>query len=397
MSPISYHLKDGLPWSLQALLLIIFLVGNFFPFYITLAVFAVIFTILASSGHFTEAFTNLKQSDILLWILIFYLYTTSTIFRNWLGVLITTAFLLGYLFFSYYKKSMKPYFYEDLLNICLIASFILFIFALLEKYNFIREWDYTFISQAMSKTHWDRVETTFFNPNYYAMMLEFFFMIGLYKMNRSQKIRKKLTFGVITLCNLIAIIYTGSRTSYAVIIGAILVYFYILGYKKQAITASGLMIVALLFMIANQNIPRMDSLSWALEDRTHIWKSACQIIQDNLFFGQGPLSYFYLCKNYPLAKLTYHAHNLFLNIILDFGLVGTSLLIYPLIRYGIMINEMRSYPKLRRRLALIMSFIAITFLHGLTDVTILWIQTSFIFLIVVLPIPNMLKEVKEMH
>ncbi|MCP6347079.1 hypothetical protein NL431_28665, partial [Klebsiella pneumoniae] len=79
----------------------------------------------------------------------------------------------------------RPYYVEELLNIALIGSFIIFIFATFEYLNWVPEWDYSFISPEINRIHNGRAEATFANPNYYAMMLEFFFFIGLYKMMRT--------------------------------------------------------------------------------------------------------------------------------------------------------------------------------------------------------------------
>lgn len=393
---MTYQLSDGLPWSLEALLITILLLGNFFPFYIALAVFAVVFIILGMTNCFKPSFINLQAEQVMTWIFIFYTMSISTIFQNWIGLLISFGFLFAFLIFAYYERAIRPYFFEDLMNICLLASMILFIFALLENFKFIPEWDYTFISKAMSKTHPNRVEATFFNPNYYAMMLEFFFLIGIYKLNHSKKIRKKITYGLISACNLLAIIYTGNRTSYGVLIFSILVYFYVLGYKKQAVLSFITMLVGLLLLIPTDILPRMDDLNFAIGDRWYIWQGTLSMLKDNLWFGQGPMTYLHIRLQYPEAKGTvYHAHNLFLNMWLDFGLVGLSIMAYPLLGYIKLLNRMRYFPRLRPRLALVMSFWATVLIHGLTDVTIMWIQTLFLFAVVILPIRNMVSEYEQ--
>lgn len=384
--------SDRLPWDLQALLLMILLISNFFPFYITVTVMTVIFIILAVCGLFRPSFTDNSGVMAAFWIFIAYSISISLVYQNWLGVLISFGFAIYLIFFKYYFDSIKPYFVEDLINISLIASFILFIFALLEHFQFIQEWDYTFISEAMGKQHADRVEATFFNPNYYAMMLEFFIIIGFYKLTRTKKLRKKLAFAFITLCNLSAIFFTGARTSFMVVVGSIVVFYYVYGYHKQALISLGIMILAVVGLMLTDLFPRMDTLSWALGDRIHIWQTALRAIRHNYLFGQGPLTYLQVWNEYPGGKSTIHSHSIYLDPILSYGIVGCSILFLPFYRLASMIHTMRRYPALRLRLALICSFISIVLLHGLLDLTIFWIQTSFLFLIIVLPIKNMIQE-----
>ena len=92
---------------------------------------------------------------------------------------------------------------------------------------------------------------------------------------------------------------------------------------------------------------------------------------------------------------TQHAHNIFLDILLSYGLVGTSLLAYPFYQLLKLFKRMSAYPALRLPLALMVSLVSVIFTHGLTDVTIFWIQTAGIFLAVILIAPNLLKSAQE--
>lgn len=58
------------------------------------------------------------------------------------------------------------------------------------------------------------------------------------------------------------------------------------------------------------------------DNRYLVWKQAFSFIKDSPFFGYGPLSYEKI--------LPYPTHNTFLNILLDYGLVGSAIYIYVL-------------------------------------------------------------------
>lgn len=385
--------SSGLPWDIQKIMLVMLFVSNFLPFYITSIVFAVVFTILAAAGKFNLS-NSPTEVDSFISIFVAFSFLVSLIFHNWVGAIVSVGYIFVVLFFNYYQQAIRPYLVEELFNITLIASFFVFIFAVLEHFNLVYEWDYTFISEAMSKTHADRVEGTFFNPNYYAMMLEFFVVIGLYKLVRTKKLRKKITYLLISLCNLAAIYFTGSRTSYVVVLISVFIFFYVVGHKKLAIgSVIGLTLLGVIAFFGGW-LPRMDNLIWAFEDRFFIWQTAWAAIQDNIWFGRGPLAFMTIYAEYG-GKYTQHAHNIVLDTILNYGLLGTAILMVPISRYAATLNKMRRYPELRLRLALICSLISVVITHGITDVTIFWLQTGLLFLYFTLPANNMLREVEQ--
>lgn len=380
-----------LPWSVQSLLLTILLISLFFPFYITLIVFAVIFIILAFSNTLTATFLPQNTLQTVIWLALFYSFVIAVVSINFLGTIAAMGLLFTMPLFSYYLKNVRPEFLEDIINLSLVASFIVFIFAMMEHFNIIAEWDYTFISQAMAEEHPERVEATFFNPNYYAMMLEFFLTFSLYKFFHTKRWSKRITCVFLALCNFLAVFYTGSRTTFLVLLAVLFVFFYIIGYKKQAVGSVLVLVGFLLLAVLTGHFPRFDTLAWGLEDRIEIWMNALRGIKDHFWFGQGIMSYGHLAAFYGYPFKT-HAHNLLLDILLNFGVIGSSLLILPLYRLGQLMNRMRQYPQLRLKLALYCSLITCILVHGLTDVTILWVQTAGLFLFVILTAPNALKK-----
>ncbi|WP_257994166.1 O-antigen ligase family protein [Aerococcus viridans] len=381
-----------LTWPVQSLLIAILFISNLFPFYMTLVTFAVIFIFLFMLGLLGPRHIK-REVPTSIWVFIAYSAVISFIFQNWAGLGISIAFIPIAIYFNYYQQVIRPYFVEELLNIALIGSFIIFIFATFEYLNWVPEWDYSFISPEINRIHNGRAEATFANPNYYAMMLEFFFFIGLYKMMRTTKYRKKMVFLFISLCNLFAIIYTGTRTSLLVVIGTLFVFYFVLGYKKIAVGTFLTASIGTLLSIKLGFLPRFEDLGFAFEDRFVIWEIALKGLRDNFWFGQGPLTYLNVWQDYG-EKYTQHAHNIILDTLLSYGVVGSGILLPSIISLGKKILQMRKYPILRRRLALVCSFCSIVLLHGMFDLTIFWLQTAFLFLFVILAIYNMYHEVE---
>ncbi|MGX7405912.1 oligosaccharide repeat unit polymerase [Aerococcus urinaehominis] len=382
-------------WYVQRILLSMLLISNFLPFYITILTFIFVIIILVATASLKSDYFNNPNS---LTLFIFSLYTgmVAIIYENWLGLFISLAFILAIIFFTYYTEIVHPSYLEEVINISLVAGFFCFIFALLEHQELIYEFDYTWISQTMSKVHADRVEATFFNPNYYAMILEFLIIMGIYKIFKTKKRRKKLTFSFLTLCNLLATLYTGTRTSFLVILAAVFVFFYIIGYKKQAILSVLALTVGLIIAVALGYLPRMLDLAYAFSDRFGIWETSWAAIKSQPFFGRGPLTMLVVFKEFG-GKYTQHAHNLILEGLLSYGIIGLIILIPVGLSLIRLLNRMRRYPDLRLRLALFCALITIVVVHGLTDVTIFWIQTAFLLFYTLLPAKNILAEHEDLQ
>lgn len=334
---------------------------------------------------------EMKPNNLFFSLFIVHSLAISLVHMNALGFWISICFIFYFLFFNYYQENVRPDYLEIVLKITLYISFLLFIYAFLEYFKVIGEWDYTFLSPIFGKEHQERVEVTFYNPNYYALMLEFFILIGLYKMHRKNKKYKKVFYGVITLCNILAVYFTGTRSTPVVFVSTVVIFFLLLGKIKTGLIVSVILGTLFVLLIMSGNYPRAENLEWALQDRFYIWETALKGIRDNLLFGQGPLTYRNIYELYG-GKETYHAHNIILDTLLSYGIVGTSLLVYPFSWFLKLFWKIKDNENLRRQFALFGSLIAVVLIHGIVDLGIFWFQTSFIFLLIVLTAPNLMRK-----
>lgn len=366
----------------------------FVPFYVWLPAFILVFLILLFRGDFKGQFKDPNPAYIFILAFVTYSTVISAINQNILGFWISLFMYLYAIYFKYYMENAYERLFNHIVNVSLIASGFLFIFAFLEYKEWVLEWDYTFISPMLGREHPERVEATFFNPNYYAHMLEFFIAMGLYKMFSTKSRWKMVIYVLVTAANLLATFWTGNRTSPVIAVVAVIVFFYVLSARRTTIAVSLILVLALIVTVATGHYPRLDNISWALEDRLYIWETAIKGIQDNWLFGQGPLTYMMVWQDYQ-GKSTYHAHNILLDTVLSYGIVGISILLYPMLAYIRKLFEMRSYPRLRRKYALVISLIFIVLVHGIIDLAIFWFQTSFVFLVIVLLVPRIVEDEKS--
>jgi len=164
-----------------------------------------------------------------------------------------------------------------------------------------------------------------------------------------------------------------------------------LGKIKIALTVLFTLGPSFILLILTGNYPRVENLSWALQDRFIIWETALQGIRDNFLFGQGPLTYRNVYTLYD-GQQTYHAHNIILDTLLSHGIIGTSLLIYPFSWFFNLWWKLKKDEKLRGQFALHGSLMAAVIIHGMVDLGILWFQTGFLFLLILLTVPNLMRE-----
>lgn len=383
--------NNHLSWETNARWFTFLLITTFLPFYFGLTFFFLsLFVMLAISKPSCQ-WMKVGSIKITFSIFIVFSLLVSLIHSNVLGILISIYYIFVYFFFNYYQEKVRPDYLDTILTITLWASFLLFFYSVLEHFQLIGEWDYSFILPNFGKEHPERVETTFFNPNYYALMLEFFILIGLYKIERADERSQKGIYLLITLCNVLAIYFTGNRSTPLVFVSTVVIFYFLLGKIKTAFIALFLLGSLFLALFFTENYPRMENLSWALKDRFLIWETALKGIRDNFLFGQGPLTYRNIYELYG-GQETYHAHNIILDTLLSYGVLGTSLLLYPVTWFLKLLWKMKDNKKLRSQFALYGSLISAVVIHGMVDLGIFWFQTGIIFLLIMLTAPNLMRK-----
>lgn len=224
-----------------------------------------------------------------------------------------------------------------------------------------------------------RPVSVFFNANYYGMIIEFVIIIALYRIFTN--IDLAAFYAAVIGLNLVGLYLTASFSSVMAMSCAVLV---MLLLKRKYMPAAlftfcGVMCV-LAFFFFPQLLPRgSEALDHTLAQRLSIWGAAIQGIRQHPFFGQGAMSYWMICDKYGSYK-TFHCHNLFLDVLLNYGIVGlTALLTYAFIQLKLLYLRIKSHIYGNMNVLVIAAFVAVA-VHGLTDVTIFSVQTGALFL-----------------
>lgn len=372
--------------SKQEGLLLGVILSIFLPFYLFVIIFISYLLWLVYTGEMKGILKRLSQHPVLLFF-IAYSTAISLLAQNVMGVVASVAMFLFAIFFYYYQSQLTPKFFRLTIEGVLASSVLAAVFAALEHFQIVKKFDYTFLSPRMQVWHQNRAEVAFFNPNYYGIICCFCIMIGFYLISTT-KLRWIRIFSMIAIfANLFGLNFTQNRTAFpAIIFGAIIYLFTTIKNWRAFWLSIGVFGVGLAFLFSSDLGVRMGTLDSSMEERVSIWNAGMALFKQNPFWGEGPLTYMH---SFPRIGAPYHehAHSIYIDTILSYGVVGTVLLGIASATPIRMLIDMSQVPSKRPILGLYLSFLTVVAVHGIFDLALFWLQSSFIFLLVMCSLP----------
>lgn len=375
-----YHRKfDG--YDFEEYLIMVAVCSIFLPFFCSLTVIAVILLYLLWKGRLLQIIREYPKSY---YVFAFCLLTSgvSVFYQNYLGAVCSLGIFVVFLFILFFRTKVTPRLFELIVDACCIISLFCFVWALMEYYSIVQTLDYDFFTFEVADEPMYRVNSTFFNANYYGMMVEFLILMCVYKMMNVKTTRRVIFYLVTITCNLLGLYLSGCRTAWIAFLITIPLMFLFNNHKKFFIgTLSIFVICAIALWIDPKLFPRADNLFAYFNVRLDIWQAAVRGIIDHPLFGQGPLTYYHAFRQYG-GPPTQHAHSVYLDPFLSFGIIGVALLVPYFWQNGKEIWHLYSQKINIRLFSLILSFLITVLIHGMMDYTIFWVQTALIFLLV---------------
>ncbi|WP_129723944.1 O-antigen ligase family protein [Xylanivirga thermophila] len=293
----------------------------------------------------------------------------AIICKNYINIIATLIIILAYIIFGVYVEySLKENQIIPLIKIMIFLSFISAIIGFLQK---------AFISLVQ-----DRIISTFYNANYYAYILEIIFILTLSIYPHIKSRNEKLIMWVINLLNIVALYLTGCRTAIFAVAVAIIFYFVITKNRTFIIFTACMLFAGLISIYINPNlIPRFSVIGKNIDQRRLYWNVAIIGIKENPLWGRGFLSFLWFAPKYGVYAP--HSHNMYLNLWLEFGILGIVSIIWMfgrVIKSCLFCIKNSSYPQIG---AAVLSILVASLIHGITDITMIGAQTSLIFLTVI--------------
>lgn len=298
------------------------------------------------------------------WIFVFsaLLVCVPLVYGNWLGLAAGLVIFAVFIYYFFLCTAMTKSLYNAIIDISCIISLVYVMIALFQRLLGVTP----------------RSPSTFQNANYYSYALELVMMMSFYRLYTAKTWKHKAFLLVVIAANLLALWSTDCRSAWPSVFAGLVILFAMGKRTRSLLALIAVYVVGLrLALTFPEFLPRLKSLEYAESIRTDIWLDALNCIRSYPLFGTGALS-FYRLTDGPY----YHAHNLLLEILASFGICGAFFLIV----YFVMIfRDMgRKYVEspVKQIYALIFACVAVTVVHGIGDVTVMWPQTGMLFVLV---------------
>lgn len=358
----------------------------FLPFYLFVVVFCLYIISLIFTGDMKSILQKMGEHPMLL-LFLGYSTVISILAQNWMGLVASVGMFLFTVFFLHYQSILSHKFFRLILQLVLFGSVLSAVFASLEHFQIVKKFNYAFLSPNMQVWHQNRAEVTFFNPNYYGIICCFCIMIAFYLFTTTKLNWLKVFCVFAGFVNLFGLNFTQNRTAFpAIIAGAIIYLFTTIKNWKAFWLSIGVFAIGLSFLFSSDLGVRMGTLDSSMEERISIWDAGMALFKQNPFWGEGPLTYMH---SYPRIHAPYHehAHSLYIDTILSYGIVGTILLVLSSVAPVRLMMDMSQESGKRPIIGLYLSFLTVVAVHGIFDLALFWIQSGFIFLLVMCSVP----------
>ncbi len=299
------------------------------------------------------------------WLALFAILAIAVpfIYGNWIGLAVAAGILIVLLFYLYLRCVMTKELFHAAVDVACIISLVYFFIALFQRVLGLAP----------------RSPSTFQNANYYSYALELVLMLAFYRLSSAKTKGHKAFLVVVTVATIAALFMANSRSAWPAIFGGLFVFFVMRRKTKSLLVLIAIYAIGIKLALSFPAIfPRLDSIDIAKFIRTSIWMEALEGIRQHWLFGVGAMGYFHLSD----VQKYYHAHNMILEALISFGMTGTlfwGAFFFLTFRDGWRRFRVSAQSAIT---PLIFAVVAVTAIHGLTDVTILWPQTGILLMLI---------------
>ncbi len=354
------------PVAIALYIPVVLTVSIFLPYYFTVA--AVMLTsgaVLVNRGMRERVFKYPGARRLI--AALFVPFYVAAFHENLNGMMYAVLMLAAAVCAMYLKSVMTKALFRPLLDIACACSVACAGIAVAQK---ISMWPSQPFFRPMSM---------FMNANYYGAMSVFMILVALHRFLNSPM--ERWPYVVTLFCNLVGLYLCASMSSMATMVIAVFALL-LLERRKKLVVIMALLVCAagILVLLVPEIYPRLDNVDVTFGSRLSIWKTALKGILETPLLGRGAEAYPLVCAEFG-GYYTYHCHNLLLDSLLNFGLIGTG-------AAGIfgLFKAHQLYVRYKNRVcteytALTAAVALAVLVHGFTDVTVFWIQTGMFFLL----------------
>ena len=343
-------------------------ISAFLPFYITIAV-------IFASTFFLFALRKISVKDFSAFpFLLFPLFTIYTVIvaiinKNYIGIICSIAFLCLICIAKFAVCLTDEKILEKSMLICTLCGVITAI---------ITFGDFAYFRLVSGKTEKYRATLYFFNCNYLATIFAIVIIICAYKFLNGNGNKFFYLFSAI-IC-VAAMYLTGSMFVWIdVFFGIAALLLLSRRHQLVGVLLLALGTVCIVLYCVPEFIPRFSDFDDTIDNRLLIWNVTSKAIKQNPLFGGGFLTYYNIYKNFSGSYPTTHSHNIILEPILSFGIIGTAILLVALILYFRRVIICRNAQNKLKYSSLILALLCALVAHSTTDLTFMWVQTGLLY------------------
>lgn len=362
-------------------LVIFIILSLLLPAYICIPILLIETIYLLYTKRLISAF---KNTDKVKYLIIFSILSlvVSLIYQNWIGVACTLFIMIAISLTLYYRQIITKDLFEFILDLVIAMSILWAIYGFYEYMMILNRFGIDHFKIKIYSRRENRLNSVFMNANYYAMMIEFTLMMIGYKLFGTKDIKKISYYLSVAFINCFLLFLSGCRTAWPAIGIGVIVFLIINKNYRWCLFIGTCFALGIIMIIINPSIfPRFSSILKYYSDRNEIWSTAIKGIKAHPLFGQGPMTYMMIYEKYQ-GYVTHHAHSIYLDPFLCFGVVGVGTIIPYIVNNCKELFYVYKNKLDRRLVAFILACVSAVLIHGILDYTVFWIHTGILFLFI---------------
>lgn len=355
--------------SIDGKILYLLAISVFLPFYITALALIAVFCYALFSHKLKGEFT--KNGRKIINVFTVYSIIVAFCYKNYVGMICSVAFFMLIYISAYSRKYYTAESFEKVLDICAICGPITSVLCLIEYLQLL------FSADAGQEL---RCELFYFNSNYLATVLGTVIIICAYKI--VIKKRRIPIYFISAFITAFGAYLTGSMFVWIeVFVGCAVLL--MISRKQQLLSIllllAGTATIVLYFI--PDILPRIEHATGTTNNRIRIWTVCFDAIKHTPIFGRGFLTYFHIYTDYPNSYVSTHAHNIPMELIMSFGIVGAIIISMFFVLYYKRIFICRNAQSKYHYSSIAIALTAAIAAHGLIDLTFMWVQTGLLYCI----------------
>ncbi len=318
----------------------------------------------------TRQMIFINKGATILKLFLAYIMIVPLVYQNWAGFATGAVMIFAAVLGLYIRNIMTKDLFEQLMTLMCTFSLTSAGYAIVEKFVNTLEHGSS------------RVSAVFFYPNYFGTVVGIVIIICAYKVLTKQK--NSWYYYMVAFMNLISVYLCKSMFVWVeVFVGVAVLMILLKRHRLLSIWLFAAAIGGFLALFLGVNIiPRLNDVEVTVRLRQQIWNEAVGAIIQAPWFGHGFYSYMYLFHSTYLNQIIPHSHSIYIDSILNFGIIGTALMLIYFSKIYKTVFRICFKEKNTMITSLILAVTAASLVHGITDVTLLWVQTLPLFLLI---------------